>query len=401
MTNKIKPTVVAFLGETFSNYKSSFYYSGTSGAFIQSVVGNKFLFVASCSKPVLHKPVDSSTIISDENFYYFPVYNSTQDFVIKCIFNRGFYRDFVKRADEVISRHSNDVFWIRSPSIGSLVFGLRVISAKQRLIHHMCADASNTWRDKKYSGLRKIPAFLMSLYINKIVAKICKYPMAINLATGDKLEKISRRYSPAKSFQFVDLMVRSCTKKYQNTKNIDPVIKVLFVGRMVEDKGIYDLITAANGLGPRFEFTFVGGGPDLDGAIRLTQKFHLTNRINFVGQVPFDDLHQYFDACNIVVAPSNNHYEGFPRVIMEAWAHEKPIIVSNVGGVNAFVKHRKNGIITPPGDIEALVATLNDLVNQSDLLDQISSGAILMKEISSHSYWASFTHNKILQLMKE
>ena len=66
--------------------------------------------------------------------------------------------------------------------------------------------------------------------------------------------------------------------------------------------------------------------------------------------------------------------EGFPRVIMEGWAHKKPVIVSQVGGVKAFVKNAENGLIFTPGNQSELLIALESLLKDDELLKEVRKG---------------------------
>lgn len=379
--------VVAFVGETYNCFEEICYAKPTSAAFLQDAFGVDNVFVASSARNVNEKPVDASTIVDEKNFYAFPKYKSTQDFVVSCVLKRGFYRDYVSRADEVITKHSNAIFWIRTPSIGSILFGLRVIRAKRILLHHMCADASNTWKDMKYKGLNKFMAFMFSRVLRFLLRKICASEYTTNLCTGDVLESFSRKYSPGSTFQFVDLMVHQLPQA-SNIELLSNKIRLLFVGRVVEDKGIFDLLYALSKLGAGYVLDVVGDGPDVDRALKYTKELDIESQVVFSGQVIHEQLEQFFSVCHLVVIPSNNNYEGFPRVIMEAWSYSRPVIVSQVGGVLAFVKNDENGIVFPPGNREALIDSIV-LAMKSKTYEQLCRGAAKQRSISVQSHWIS------------
>jgi glycosyltransferase involved in cell wall biosynthesis len=379
--------IIAFVGETFSDYKNKQYTKPTSIAFLQDTFGIENVYAASPSIKVTDKPESYSSVVDAGQFYAFPHYSSTKQFFINSIFKRGFYKNYLALADKIILENKGEYFWIRTPSIGSIVFGLRALKAKQKVLHHMCADASNTWRDNKYKGLHKVMAFLISRYIRFLLKKICSNENTTNFCTGDVLESFSKKYSPNKTHQFVDVMVKDTKDVKQSEQKSNGLLNILFVGRMVEDKGIFDLIRVVEQLNKRVRLTLVGDGPDLIKAQKLVADLKLNDKINFTGQLAHSALSQLFLSSDVIAVPSNNNYEGFPRVIMEAWSFNKPVIVSNVGGVNAFVKNQVNGLIIKPGSTadlhEALLTCLNDL----SMFDAIQQGAKDMAIKSIQSYW--------------
>jgi glycosyltransferase involved in cell wall biosynthesis len=378
--------IVAFAGETFSSYQNKQYTKPTSIAFLQDAFGVENVVAASPSIKVSNQPESYSTVVSAEQFYTFPHYSSTKQFFISCLTKKGYYKNYINIADRVIQENKGKYFWIRTPSVGSIVFGLRALKLDQKVLHHMCADASNTWRDTKYKGVSKLVAFITSRFIRILLKRICSNKNTINFCTGDVLENFSRKYSN-NTYQFVDVMVKKITSESFCNHNKSDSLNLLFVGRMVEDKGVFDLIEVINNLKENISLTFVGDGPDLEKAIDLVELYSLGSKIKFTGQLPHSSLGHVFADADIVTVPSNNNYEGFPRVIMEAWSYHKPVIVSDVGGINAFVKHRVNGLIVTPGCKKELTEAINIIIKDKMLLKDLTIGAKKMVEQSSQKYW--------------
>lgn len=380
--------IIAFVGETFDVHHGVAYTSPTSVAFLQDCVGRENVYVCSPMQDVTQLRGGYSTSVAVSHIYPAPNYRSTKEFLLKSLLKPTFYRQFMAAADAVIARHQGELFWIRTPSIGSIFFGLRALAAGQTVLHHMCADASNTWRDAKYSSFEKSFGFLVSRFLRYKLRQICKHPNTINLCTGDVLEEFSKKVAPNHTYQFVDVMVKPPTHQpiitYQENQ-----LRILFVGRIVTDKGVFDLLDVAKRLGDRFNFSIAGGGPELERAKAYCEKLDLAHRVLFTGQLPHNQLSQLYDRHDVVVVPSNNFYEGFPRVIMEAWSHHKPVVVANVGGINAFVKHEENGFIFPPGDQEQLYASLLRLVDDATLYNKLYAGAVSMAAQSLQEYWLS------------
>jgi glycosyltransferase involved in cell wall biosynthesis len=101
---------------------------------------------------------------------------------------------------------------------------------------------------------------------------------------------------------------------------------VLFVGRLIEKKGIKILVNTAKLL-PNIQFLFIGTGPLTNYLKNLKIK-----NIKFLGKIDNIDLPQYYSKYNIFCAPSM-YEEGYGRVVMEAVACGTPVIASNRGGL--------------------------------------------------------------------
>ena len=136
--------------------------------------------------------------------------------------------------------------------------------------------------------------------------------------------------------------------------NISPDDYVfIFVGRIVRDKGINELVMAFNELDqPNTRLLLVGKQePELDPLLPKT--LHLINNNPDIITVGFQhDVRPYFGIADCLVFPS--YREGFPNVVMQAAAMQLNAIVSDINGCNEIIQHGKNGWIVPPKQTDTL-----------------------------------------------
>jgi glycosyltransferase involved in cell wall biosynthesis len=132
---------------------------------------------------------------------------------------------------------------------------------------------------------------------------------------------------------------------------------VLFVGRLSPEKGILDLLAAADGI----PLVVVGDGPLRD---KVPQA---------VGFVPNAELGPYYRRAAVVAVPSRR--EGYGVVCAEAMAHGKPVVASAVGGLLDLVRHNETGLLVPPGDEAALREALRWLLGDADLRRRLGEAA--------------------------
>ncbi|HHJ1207750.1 TPA: glycosyltransferase, partial [Proteus mirabilis] len=121
----------------------------------------------------------------------------------------------------------------------------------------------------------------------------------------------------------------------------------LFVGRIQKDKGIIQLIDAFNLFklnNNNYKLVIVGYGKDFDEINNLI-KSNSYNDIILTGPKNTIELQHFYSHCHSLIVPSCNSYEGFPRVIAEAWYYGKPVILTNVGGINALAINNVNSLI--------------------------------------------------------
>jgi glycosyltransferase involved in cell wall biosynthesis len=143
---------------------------------------------------------------------------------------------------------------------------------------------------------------------------------------------------------------------------------VLFVGRLVERKGVAHLVEAiarlaGGSVGPRLEI--VGDGPERTGLEALAQRLGVADRVVFRGKIPPAELQASYARAAVCVLPSvldaRGDTEGLGVVLLEAMNHGTPVIASRIGGIPDIVEDGVSGLLVPPGDADALAAALRRL----------------------------------------
>jgi glycosyltransferase involved in cell wall biosynthesis len=125
--------------------------------------------------------------------------------------------------------------------------------------------------------------------------------------------------------------------------------EILFAGRLSPEKGIRELVAAADGL----PLVVAGDGPlrtEVPGAL---------------GFVAHDELQRLYERAAVVACPS--HREGFGIVCAEAMAHGRPVVAGDVGGLRDLVVHEQTGFLVPPRDVDALRNALQRLLADRQL----------------------------------
>lgn len=140
----------------------------------------------------------------------------------------------------------------------------------------------------------------------------------------------------------------------------------VFVGRLVADKGIAELVQAFTGVYAKdngVRLWLIGRTEDEldppDNATRDTIASH--PGIRAFGEQ--SDVRPYLVGADVFVFPS--HREGFPNVVLEAGAMELPSIVTDINGSREIIENHYNGTIVAPGDVKALEAAMDALRDSS------------------------------------
>lgn len=140
--------------------------------------------------------------------------------------------------------------------------------------------------------------------------------------------------------------------------------RLVFVGRLVPDKAPLLLIEAAARLSDEvdFELCIIGDGPLRDDAEQLVRTHRLQQRVRLLGWRGSDDIRRHLLAARALVLPS--FAEGLPVAFMEAFALQRPVIATPVGGVAELVEDGVNGWLVPPGEVAPLAAALRAALNE-------------------------------------
>lgn len=148
------------------------------------------------------------------------------------------------------------------------------------------------------------------------------------------------------------------------------------VARLTPQKGHRDLIKAMVQVArviPGARLWLVGDGP-LSGELKtMAQDLDLKERVLFRGIVNRSDLPALFTAVDVVALAS--YWEGLPVSLMEAMSAGKAIIASHVGGNPELVVDEDNGLLFPPGDVDALARALIRLGQNPDLVRRMGESS--------------------------
>jgi glycosyltransferase involved in cell wall biosynthesis len=150
----------------------------------------------------------------------------------------------------------------------------------------------------------------------------------------------------------------------------------VFIGRLVRDKGIEELVEAFVQLAlkyPHMKLLLVGPfEPELDPISEKTQRIiREHDRIILVGFQ--QDVRPYYLASSALAFPS--YREGFPNVPMQAGCFGLPCIVTNINGCNEIIENGTNGLVIEPKNTDQLKNAMEELMKNEDLYLQTKAVA--------------------------
>lgn len=207
--------------------------------------------------------------------------------------------------------------------------------------------------------------------MDDLQAHITKKPMKVlgyGNVKGVDMERFSRR---------ADVMEVAKTIKKEG------IFTFVFVGRIVGDKGINELVEAfIRLLQEKYETRLILVGPyeeNLDPVSTLTkERIDSTPQIEAVGPIFNDNLLPYYAASDCFVFPS--YREGFPNTVMEAGAMGLPCIVTDINGSREIIVDGKNGVVIPSKDTDALYKAMKNMIEDQAAYSKMSDNARPMIE---------------------
>ena len=263
------------------------------------------------------------------------------------------------------------LFWIlliRNPSI----------------VHIHTGSRKSFWQNAIYFKISKLMNKKIVLHIHggafrhfyeeqreiggKFIKKIIESADSV-IVLSNSWKHVINNISITKSLEIVQnpINVKEITK-YKKTRK-DNQLTILFVGRVVKEKGIYELLDAFMKIKqPTLKLIIMG---NYDQSDKILLEYKENKSIEFLGEVRDKNLkYQIYANSDIFVLPS--HIEAMPMTILEAMASGLPIIATNVGAIPEIIKNNYNGIIIHPNNVKELVNAIKKLVAMNDLRNDVS-----------------------------
>lgn len=218
-----------------------------------------------------------------------------------------------------------------------------------------------------YSNSKKLMEYILS-------KKFCSERKIKTLANGSS-NGIDTKY-------FSDNISLKNKNKLLNTLEILKNDFVFcYVGRVVKDKGINELVSAFNELNLKSrncKLIIVGKiENETDPVSKSTMGIIKKNKnILLIGFK--NDVRPYLSIGNCFVFPS--YREGFPNVLMQAGAMDLPCIATNINGCNEIIQDNINGFLIPPKNIDALVKAMKKIMDKKLIIKLSKNCRLMVKE---------------------
>ena len=205
--------------------------------------------------------------------------------------------------------------------------------------------------------------------------------------------KYLKKYTPSKKVLFIPNPLTN-REKYEYKKKRHK--NVLFVGRLTFQKNIDILIRGfykSEAIKKGWKLFIFGKGEELKNLKHIIKTLKINNYVYVKGVTK--KITKWYKKSSIYVICSR--YEGMPNTLIESMYYRLAIIGSNIPGIKYYIKHNKNGLLIDNQREDHLIKSLNLLINNKKLRDQLGSNA---KKYLIQKANPNFFFNKWLKILK-
>lgn len=217
--------------------------------------------------------------------------------------------------------------------------------------------------DRIYQGLKAVKLSLHRMIMRKTVHRFLSPSICL-------MEWVRGSFHPVD----VSLLPNFLSKDY----GVSPEPShnnVLFVGRLIEQKGVDVLLKALDRIRhtvPDIRLKIIGNGPDEMKLHALSESLGLADRVLFLGRQTNTQVMKEYDNALCVVVPSK-YVENSSLVVIEAMSKGKIVIASNIGGLPELVGDTENGFLVRPGDPDDLAEKILHIIRNPGVIPLMGS----------------------------
>jgi len=289
----------------------------------------------------------------------------------------------------LIAIYGEGGFWARQARLGRGLFAYvtSLATSPVELVHIHVATGGSFWRKALFAAVARrfgVPVVL-HLHGSEMKAFYAAQPALVKRMIVGQLEAAARVVALSESWRrFVaEIAPRAKTAVVPNAVDIAdvaparerPARQILFLGRVGERKGVFDLLpafAAARAVNSRLELT-IGGDGAIARARRAAQRLGVADHVDLRGWVGPRGREALFARADVFVLPSRA--EGLPMSVLEAMARGLPVIATPVGGLPELIEDGVNGLLVPPGDPPALARAILKLADNQEARQALGRAA--------------------------
>ncbi|MPM61228.1 Glycosyltransferase Gtf1 [bioreactor metagenome] len=228
-----------------------------------------------------------------------------------------------------------------------------------RIIIHLHGSEFDIFYRDECNEVQKEKIHVIFSMADKIIALSDDWKMFLlkyGLGTDDKVDVI-----------YNSVLMPDYVKTDYSNRN------VLFLGRLGERKGTYDLLKIAPKIIERYPDAhfYLGGDGDVQQIQKICEEQQLQNHIELIGWVKDQVKEDYFKRCCIYILPS--YAEGMPMSVLEAMSYGLACVSTTVGGIPNIITNKANGLLFTPGNTDDFFNCLDYLFSNEDNRQRIGT----------------------------
>ncbi len=300
------------------------------------------------------------------------------------------YKTYFHNFNHLASTKQGNIIYKLCFFVVAIIKSLFILPSKKiKIVHIHSASHASFYR-------KAIFVFLSKLFNKKVILHIHSGRLKMFYESKNYFNFITKTFNKADFiialsenwYNFFKDIVKDKSKikiihniiennKVIKEKTIREPIKILFLGKIEEMKGVYDLLEVINNNRKIFEGKIeliIGGNGEVKKLENILDRYNLSKTVKFEGWVSGKKKEELLKECDIYILPS--YFEGLPISILEAMSYKMPIISTPVGGINEIVKDKINGIIIEPGNKDDIVNSILFFIENKDAIKQMGDKSL-------------------------
>jgi len=304
-----------------------------------------------------------------EKFNFVPSYHSYDSNIAKILY---FFGQFFVLTKTLIVNRDIRIVHIHGSHGGSFYrkFVAFLIAKKlfrKKIVYHIHSGTFNSF----YLSSKGLQKKWIRKLVNGADAVICLAPVWADF--------LRENFQPKKIYIVNNVVTEPAVKALQGASLSSPVMNLLFLGKVGDNKGIFDLLEVIK---QQKEFLngkirlFIGGDGEIDKLKAFITGNELSGMVEYAGWVDKEKKNLLFLDTHLYILPSYN--EGLPGSILEAMSYGLPVIATPVGGIPEVVKDRVNGRLIQPGSLAGIEESLRFFLADKQLIPQYGQASLQM-----------------------
>jgi glycosyltransferase involved in cell wall biosynthesis len=296
----------------------------------------------------------------------YPAFELIPNFPVPKVWTREFWR--VLRA---LRPSGHDVFVSHTRFFLSSLLALACARSASRPLLHVEHGSDYVQLNGR---LTRLAARVYDLVLGRLLLRRADGVVAISHAAAEFVERLAGREVPVvhRGMWLDRLDGVSADEQVLAWAAGRPI--AMFVGRLIDGKGVADLLRAfAAAHAVQGVMCIVGDGPRRADWEGLAERLGISERVLFLGYLPEEEAWRVIRASDVVVNPS--YTEGLPTSVLEAALMSRAVLATDVGGTPEIVTAGEGALLVKPRNIDSLRAGLERLLADRDLRERLGKAA--------------------------